>query len=94
VKMAQADLEVTKTQLEQAHEAYVQDLRTSVMQFNMQATQCRNAQRAQDIADERYDIMRRRFEAGGVSVTDLNTAQQEQERAKFREHILQYLSPC
>ena len=82
VKMAQADLEVTKTQLEQAHEAYVQDLRTSVMQFNMQATQCRNAQRAQDIADERYDIMRRRFEAGGVSVTDLNTAQQEQERAR------------
>ena len=82
VKMAQADLEVTKTQLEQAHEAYVQDLRTSVMQFNMQAAQCRNAQRAQDIADERYDIMRRRFEAGGVTVTDLNTAQQEQERAR------------
>ena len=82
VKMAQADLEVTRTQLEQAHEAYVQDLRTSVMQFNMQAGQCRNAQRAQDIADERYDIMRRRFEAGGVTVTDLNTAQQEQESAR------------
>ena len=36
VKMAEADLEVTKTQLEQAHETYIQDLKISVLQFNMQ----------------------------------------------------------
>ena len=82
VKMAQADLEVTKTQLEQAHESYVQDLQTSVFQFNMQADQCKNAMRAQDIADERYDITKRRFETGAVTVTDLNTAQQESENAR------------
>jgi outer membrane protein TolC len=82
VKMAQADLEVTKTQLEQAHESYVQDLQTSVFQFNMQSDQCRNAMRAQDIADERYDITKRRFETGAVTVTDLNTAQQESENAR------------
>ena len=34
------------------------------------------------IADERYDITKRRFEAGAVTVTDLNTAQQEQESAR------------
>lgn len=82
VRMAQADLEVTKTQLEQAHEAYLQDLRMNVMQFNTQAGQCRNALRAQDIADERYDITKRRFEAGSVTVTDLNTAQMESESAR------------
>ena len=82
VKMAQADMEVTRTQLEQAHEAYLQDLQTSVLQFNMQADQCKNAQRAQEIADERYDITKRRFETGAVSVTDLNTAQQESENAR------------
>lgn len=82
VKMAEADLEVTKTQLEQAHEAYIQDLRTSVMQFNMQTSQCIKARRAQDIADERYNITKRRFETGVVSVTDLNTAQQESENAR------------
>ena len=38
--------------------------------------------RAQEIAEERYGIMRRRFETGAVSVTDLNTAQQEMETAK------------
>ena len=82
VKMAEADLEVTKTQLEQAHEAYVQDLRCSVLLFNMQSDQCKNALRAQDIAEERYDITKRRYETGAVTVTDLNTAQQEMESAK------------
>lgn len=82
VRMAQADLEVTKTQLEQTNEAYLQDLRMNVMQFNTQAGQCKNALRAQDIADERYDITKRRFEAGSVTVTDLNTAQMESESAR------------
>lgn len=82
VKMAEADLEVVKTQLEQAHETYVQDLRMSVLQFNMQSGQCKSALRAQDIADERYDITKRRFETGVVTVTDLNTAQQESENAR------------
>ena len=79
--MAQAQLEVTRTQLEQRHLDYVQELRKSVLQFNMQPLQCRDALRAQDIAEERYDIMRRRFEKGTVSVTELNTAQQEKESA-------------
>lgn len=82
VRMAEANLEVTTIQLEQAHEAYVQDLRTSVLQFNMQSSQCKNALRAQDIADERYEITKRRFETGAVTVTELNTAQQEAESAR------------
>ncbi len=82
VKMAEADLEVTKTQLEQAHETYMQEIRTNVLQFNIQSSQCQNALRAQDIADERYGITKQRFEAGTVTVTDLNTAQQESESAK------------
>ena len=82
VKMAEADLEVTKTQLEQAHETYMQDIRTNVLQFNIQSSQCQNALRAQNIADERYGITKQRFEAGTVTVTDLNTAQQESESAK------------
>ena len=46
--------------------------------------QCRDALRAQEIAEERYEIMRKRFETGSVSVTDLNTAQQEMESAKYQ----------
>lgn len=82
VRMAQADLEVTKTQMEQAHERYLQDLQTNVLRFNIQGTQCKNTLRAQEIANERYAITKRQFEAGSVSVTDLNTAQQESENAR------------
>ena len=82
VKMAQAQLEVMKTNLEQAHLDYVQELYRKVTQFNGQSAQCRDAQRAQEIAEERYEIMRQRYEAGNISVTDLNTAQQEMENAK------------
>ena len=82
VKMAQAKLEMVRTQQEQAHLDYVQDLHKKVIQFNMQPAQCRDALRAQEIAEERYDITRRRFETGAISVTDLNTAQQELESAK------------
>ena len=60
----------------------MQDLRKKVLQFNTQPMQCRDALRAQEIAEERYSITRRRFETGAVSVTDLNTAQQEMESAK------------
>ena len=82
VKMAEADLEAAKVRVEQSHETYLQSLRMCVMQYNAQASQCRNALRALDIADERYDITKRRFETGAVSVTDLNTAQQEAEAAR------------
>ena len=82
VKMAEAQLDVVRTQKEQEHLDYVQELRRKVTLFNIQPSQCRDAFRAQEIAEERYDITRRRYEAGAISVTDLNTAQQEMESAK------------
>jgi outer membrane protein TolC len=82
VKMAQAQLDVVKTQLEQSHQDYMQNLRKKVIQFNSQPAQCKDALRAQEIAVERYDITRKRYEAGAISVTELNTAQQEMESAK------------
>ncbi len=87
VRMAQAELELAKTKNEQTHLDYVQELKKKVMQFNVQPQQCRNALRAQEIAEERYGITKKRFETGSVSVTELNTAQQELESAK-----MQYIS--
>lgn len=82
VRVAESLLEVTKTKLEQEHDNYLQDLRRRVLQFNGQPTQCRTSLRAQDIAEERYAITKKRYEIGAVSVTDLNTAQQELEAAQ------------
>jgi outer membrane protein len=86
VRMAQSQLELTKTKNEQEHLDYVQDLRKKVIMFNTQPSQCKDALRAQDIAEQRYEITRKRFENGAVSVTELNTAQQELESAK-RQYI-------
>lgn len=82
VRVAKAQLEVIRTRQEQEYADYMQSLRKKVLEFNSQPTLCRDAERAMEISAERYDIMRRRFEAGSVSVTDLNTAQQEQESAR------------
>lgn len=82
VKVAQSNLELAKTKVEQAHVEYVQGLRRQVVQFSFQAEQCRTSMRAREISKERYDITKKRFEAGNITVTELNTAMQEQETAK------------
>jgi len=82
VRVAQSNLELAKTQIEQAQEEYVQDLRQQALQFSYQSEQCNTSMRAQEISRERYEITKKRFETGSISVTELNTALQEQETAK------------
>ncbi len=81
-KMARSDLEATKVRMEIEREKYIENLQTLADRFNMQSEQCRNSLEAKNIAEERYDITLRRFEAGGITVTDLNTAQNELELAR------------
>ena len=82
VHVAEAELELANVQAEQARVEYVEDIRRQVMQFAYQAEQCRTARRAEEISAERYEISKRRFEEGTITVTDLNTALQEAETAK------------
>lgn len=92
VKMAKADLEATLVRNEQLQEEFIQEMTSSVNSFNIHTAQCGRALRAQQIADERYEITRRRFEAGSVTVTDLNTAWQEAEGA--RSSYIRLLQDC
>lgn len=82
VRIAKANLNMVKTQIEQEDLNYRQELKRLVMQFNLQYEQCREAARAEEIADERYTLTLQRFETGSISVTELNTAQQEKESAR------------
>lgn len=86
VKVAKAQLDVTRTRLEQEHKNYIHDLRRKVLQFNSRPSQYSNAIKAQEIAEERYGIAVSRFEAGTTSVTELNTALSEMESAN-RQYI-------
>lgn len=82
IRIAQANLDLVKTQIEQEDLNYRQELKRLVMQFNLQNEQCREAARAEEIADERYTLSLQRFETGSISVTELNTALQEKEAAR------------
>ena len=81
VKMAEAEARLARTELEQEETKFQQDIRIRVMQFNNQATQCNISAKALQIAEERYDITKKRFQNGGSTVTDLNTAQKELDSA-------------
>jgi outer membrane protein TolC len=81
VKMAQADLAVTQTEIEQADLEFRQDITTKVVRFNNQLRQCEISARAKSIAEERYKISKNRFENGMLTVTELNTAQNEYDAA-------------
>lgn len=82
VMVAKSNLELAKTKREQADNDYAQQIKREVLQFSFQSGQCRTSLRAQQISYERYEITKKRFEAGNISVTELNTALQELEKAK------------
>ena len=82
VKMAEAEERLAMTEIEQEKMKFVQDIRIKVMQFNNQATQCSISEKARLIADERYMITKKRFENGSITVTDLNTAQEDKDAAQ------------
>ena len=81
IKMAEAEARLARTELEQEETKFQQDIRIKVMKFNNQATQCNISAKALQIAEERYDITKKRFQNGGITVTDLNTAQKELDAA-------------
>lgn len=82
VKMARAQAETTKFRLEQSLQDYKQDLLVKVMQFNNQRTQCEISKRAADIAEESYRLALENFGNGSMSVTDLNSLQNERDNAR------------
>lgn len=88
VKMAEAEARLARTQNEQDVIKFQQDIRIKVMQFNKQAQQCEISEKALAIAQQRYDITKSRFQNGGITVTDLNTAQKELDNAS-EQYVLQ-----
>ncbi|MFR9538464.1 MAG: TolC family protein [Rikenellaceae bacterium] len=77
IKMAEAERAVILTQNEQEEIEFRQDIRMKVLEFNNRVRQCSASLSAQRVARERYEITLERFENGSVTVTDLNTAQDE-----------------
>lgn len=84
VKMAQSNLEVTKTTVNQALTDFEQDVYLKVMRFNLQDDQVLIAEKADLISQNRYEVTKQRFLIGKIDVLDLNIAQTERDEAKTK----------
>lgn len=86
VQIARTEQEIVLTQVEQEIIEKKQDIYIRAVQFNAQARQCDVSEKADTIAAERYILAVQRFRNGSISVTDINTAQDERDEARSR-HI-------
>ena len=81
VKMAKANAEMVRSQIEQEEIDYRRQIYTLIEQFANQRNQCYMARRARQVANDRYEIAMDNFRRGTISVTEMNTAQSEKDAA-------------
>ncbi len=81
-KMAKSNQEVVKNQIEQQGIDFEQNIFLEVAQFNMQAEQVVISLKANEVAQNSYEVSKNRFYIGKITVTDLNLALKEKDGAK------------
>ena len=80
-KMAEADLSLVKNDIDQAKQAFEQEIYLHTLNWSSQRDFLATAEKAQEIALKRYEITKKRYVLGKITITDLNIAQQEKDRA-------------
>jgi outer membrane protein TolC len=80
-KMAKANLDLINTNLEQDKQAFEQEIYLHTLNWSNQRAFLATSDKAQEIAIKRYDITKKRYILGKITITDLNIAQQEKDRA-------------
>ncbi len=94
VKMAQSKQEVIATSVRQNKIDFEQDVYLKVKQFNIQGEQLLNAQKADTIAQYRYEVSKQRFLIGKIDVLELNVAftEKDQKRRAYVSALRNYYS--
>lgn len=82
---ANKDLEITNIEIEQ--QEFEQEIYLHVLNWQNQRNFLKTAKKAQEIAIKRYEITKKRFILGKITITDLNLALQEKDRS-----VLSYLN--
>ncbi len=82
VQMAKSSQAVVKNQVEQAYADFEQDVLLKVRRFNMQDIQLHIAAKSDTIAQKRYEVSKRRFLIDKITITDMNNAQLDRDRAQ------------
>lgn len=86
-KMAEADLDLTNNNIDQEKQAFEQEIYLHVLNWSNQRDFLETAEKAKEIAIRRYDISQKRYVLDKITITDLNIALQEKDKA-----VLQYLN--
>ncbi len=81
VKMAESNLELVNTNIDQALNDFEYEIYLRVLEFNRLKDQLEIAAKADTIATKRYEVTRQRFLIGNIGILDLNIAYQEKDRA-------------
>ena len=80
--MAESTREVVNARVRQSRIDFEQNIFQSVMEFNLQAEQVRNAAKADTVAQKGYEVTFQRFLIGKVDVIKLNIARNDRESAR------------
>lgn len=81
--MAESTREVANARIRQDRIDFEQNIFQSVMEFNLQAEQVRNAAKADTVAQKGFEVTFQRFLIGKVDVIVLNTARNDRESARM-----------
>jgi len=80
-KMAEADLSLIENDIKQEKQEFEQEIYLHTLNWSSQREFLATAEKAQDIAMKRYEITKKRYVLGKITITDLNIAQQEKDKA-------------
>lgn len=86
-KLVEANKDLVNTNVEQDEQQFEQEIYLHVLNWQNQRAFLETAKKAQEIAQKRYDITKKRFVLGKITITDLNIALNEKDRS-----VLQYLN--
>lgn len=81
VKMAESNADLVKTSVEQERLDFSQNIFLQVSEYNMQQNQLLIAAKSDTVAAKSYEASKNRYLIGKISVTDLNIAQTEKDKA-------------
>ena len=86
-KMAEANLDLTNNNIEQDKQEFEQEIYLHVLNWSSKRDFLITSQKAKEIADKSYEITKKRYVLGKVTITDLNISQEKKDQA-----IVKYLN--
>ena len=83
-KMAEANLDLANNDIEQDKQAFEQEIYLHVLNWSSKRDFLTTSQKAKEIADKSYEITKKRYVLGKVTITDLNISQEKKDQAMVR----------